>query len=221
MHSYAEIDGVPSAADDTSADRPAARPVGLRPARSSRTTSRVRVPADAARASRRPTARPPASRSPPGSTSSCRAVHAYGEPLLEARRPRRGRARRSSTGRCGACSRRRPSSACSTRTGRPVVDAGPRTSTTTDSRDLALRLARESVVLLDNRAPRCRCGPGLGSRSSARSPTTRWRCSAATRSPRTSACTTRSTGSASRSRRSWTRCADLHDDDVTYARAAT
>ena len=78
------------------------------------------------------------------------------------------------------------------------------------SRDVALRLARESIVLLANRGGPCRCGPARGSRSSAPSPTTRWRCSAATRSPRTSACTTRSTGSASRSRRSSTRCASAH-----------
>jgi beta-glucosidase len=67
------------------------------------------------------------------------------------------------------------------------------------SRDIALRLARGSVVLL---------------RSSGRSPTTRWRCSAATRSRLTWA-PTPNTGWAWRSRRCTRRCAGWHPTSRT------
>ena len=158
MHSYAEIDGVPSAADARPADRRCCATSGASPAPSSPTTS-------ASGSCRRCTA----SRRPTGEAAALalrgrRRRRAADACTATARRcSTRSRAatstRRWSTGRCGACCRRRPSSACSTRTGQPAADAGPASWTTSESRDVALRLARESIVLLRQRTASCRCGP--------------------------------------------------------------
>ena len=90
-------------------------------------------------------------------------VHTFGEPLLEAVARRARSTRPSSTARCGGCCARRPSSACSTPTGRPCRPRSPgrdlgdpealRGTVDLDppaNRALAREIAEQAVVLLRN-----------------------------------------------------------------------
>ena len=109
--------------------------------------------------------------------------------------------RRSSTARCAGCCGRRRSSACSTRTGRPVPAGAARTRTSTTRSRCA---ARSTSTRPENRALARRARRAVGRAAAQRrrpaaarpgriavdrpaTPTTRPRCSAATPSPCTSA----------------------------------
>ena len=113
------------------AHRPAARRVGLRRARSSPTTGRCRSSRPCTGSPPTP-ARPARWRWRPASTSSCPTRSASATALVERVRARRAARGARRPGRPPRCSRRRSSSACSTRTGRRRARSpAPATSTST------------------------------------------------------------------------------------------
>ena len=203
MNSYTDIDGVPSAGDADPADRAAARHLGLRRHRGRRLL-RDRLPHAPARGRRRLGGR----RRPAltaGIDVELPTVKTYGRAAARRRDPGSDASpSRSSTARCGACSDRRSSSACSTRSGRRCPPRSP--EPTLD----------DAEALRGTRRPRLRREPGARPRArragdraaherrhaaafgaeahrrgrpERRRPATR--CSAATRSPRTWASTIR------------------------------
>ncbi|GAB3848036.1 hypothetical protein GCM10027610_068980 [Dactylosporangium cerinum] len=149
-----------------------------------------------------------APRSPcaPASTSSCPAPTATARRCWTPSRPATS-TRPSSTGPSpGSCCRSAPS-ACSTRTGSRRLPRCP-TPLWTSTRPRPVtwpgssRNARSSCCATN---PRCRCAPAPGSPSSVPAQRSPARCSAATRSPGTSWCTTRTCPRACPCRRCWTR----------------
>ena len=221
MNSYTDIDGVPVAADAGAAHRPAARHATASPAPSSPTTSPSPflqtlhgVAADAGEA-----AAPGA-----GGRHRRRAAHVncYGAPLLAGARGRRGRRRpgrprvervllqKCELGLLDATGR--PSRRRSPSTDRPDLDDG-------DAAALArARAGTRSIVLLRNDgALPLRAGPRLAV-VGPRARHVAARCSAATRSRCTSACTTPDVPHRHRGRRPCsTRCAPTGGYDVHYA----
>ena len=164
-------------------------------------------------------ARPPRLALTAGVDVELPSVHCYGDPLRDAvvrGRRRRGAGRPGAAPRADAEGRARPA--------RPGLAARPRTPRPRPRRRREPRTwrsgwpARRSscVDQPDGTLPLRARAAGRARRT--RSPTTRWRCSAATRSPRTSACTTRSTGWASTIPTVLERAARDRTRDVTYAR---
>ena len=161
MHSYAEIDGVPVAADPAPAHRCCCATGGGSTARSSPTTSASRscTPCTASPAT---SATRPARRSPPASTSSCPPATPTSAPLAAAvaRRPGRRRLGRPG-GAAGRCGRRRSSGLLDA----TFDDAPPDEQVDLDRpehRAIAARLAEESVVLLSNDGILPLAAPGAG-----------------------------------------------------------
>ena len=178
MNSYADVDGVPAAADVVAADRHPARRVGFRRRRRLRLLG-DRVPAQHAPGRRHPRPRPARSRWPPASTSSCRTPSATAPSCSTW----------SETGRCRSLSSTAPlrrvlprscSSACSTPTGPSRARSPPRHGIDLDSarqprhRPRARRTRPSSCSSNDGVLPLAGSpAAGRTSRSSARAPTTR------------------------------------------------
>ena len=202
MNSYTDLDGIPTAADARAAHRAAARRRGASTAPSSPTTSRSRSsssctatartgPTAAARRARRRHRRRAAHREDLRRSPAC-------APSTTARSTRR-----SSTGRCGACCGRRPSSGCSTPTGRRCRPRSRRSISTTSGDDVRGTVDLDSAGEPRPRPPsspkRRSCSlrndgvlplaaPGRDRGDRPERATTPTPCSAATRSRRTSAC---------------------------------
>ena len=208
MNSYSEIDGLPVAADAGLLTGVLRDEWGFEGVRGLATTGRSR--------SRRSCTGSPA-RAGGGGRAVAGGGHRRRAPahavLRRAARaswcaPARCR-RRSSTAPRGACCGRRPSSGCSTpdwSPTSPAMAAARSTSTRPTHRALARELAEAPSVLLENDGTLPLASARRPWRSSAPAPTTRSRSSAATRSPTTASWRAiRTSGSASRSRRCWTR----------------